>query len=78
MARSRVEGIIMPTERLIHILRRMVCDTFRKLEDAVRDFVPQYALLFKGTDQFMDGNPGMQAEGILDIMVSVVRYTFFL
>jgi hypothetical protein len=56
----------------------MVCDTFRKLEDAVRDFVPQYALLFKGTDQFMDENPGMQAEGILDIMVSVVRYTFFL
>ncbi len=61
--------------RLIQVLRRKGCDTFRKLEEAVRDLVPQYELLFNQTAQFMDENPGMQAESILDIMDSFVRYT---
>ncbi len=64
----------MPTERLITFLKRKGCDTFGKLEEAVCELVPQYELLFKVTDRFMDENPGMQAEGILDIVDSFVRY----
>jgi hypothetical protein len=45
------------------------------VEDTVRDLVPQYELLFKGTNEFMEENPGIQAEGILDIMDSFVRYS---
>jgi hypothetical protein len=68
MARTRVEGIIMPTERLITILtKKKGFDTFKKLEAAVRELVPQYELLFNVTDRFMEENsvPGMDAEGIL-------------
>jgi hypothetical protein len=66
----------MPTERLIKILTKMKgCDTFVKLDRAVQDLVPQYELLFNHTERFMDENPGMDAEAILDIMDSFVRYT---
>jgi hypothetical protein len=55
MARTSVEGIIMPTERLITILtKKKGCDTFAKLEAAVQELVPQYDLLFNYTDWFMD------------------------
>ena len=65
----------MPTQRLITILtKRKGCDTFAKLETAVQDLVPQYDLLFNHTDRFMDENPGMDVEAILDIMDSFVRY----
>ncbi len=47
-----------------------MCDTFKKLEAAVRELVPQYELLFNVTDRFIDENPGMDAEGILDITPS--------
>ena len=65
----------MPSKRLIQILTRKGRATFRQLEGAVVDLVPQYELLFNGTDQFMDENPGIQAEGILDIMDAFVRHT---
>ncbi len=66
----------MPSERLITILtKKKGRDTFEKLDKAVRKLVPQYELLFNHTERFMDENPGMQAEGILDIMDSFVRYT---
>ncbi len=75
LARTRVEGIIMPAERLITILtKKKGCDTFAKLERAVQDLVPQYRLLFNHTERFMEENPGMDAEGILDIMDSFVGY----
>jgi hypothetical protein len=64
MARTRVEGIIILTERLIRIITRKGCGTFRQLEDAVRDLVPQNELLFYRTDQFMGENPAMPAEDI--------------
>jgi hypothetical protein len=76
IARTRVEGIIVPTERLITILtKKKGCDTFEKLEAAVRELIPQYVLLFNHTERFMDESPGSEAEGILDIMDSFVRYT---
>ncbi len=75
MAQTSVEGIIMPTERLITILtKKKGCDTFAKLEAAVQELVPQYDLLFNYTDRFMDENPGIDNEAILDIMDSFVRY----
>jgi hypothetical protein len=77
LARTRVEGIIMPTERLITILtKKKGCNTFVKLrlERAVQDLVLQYELLFHHAERFIDENPGMDAEAILDIMDSFVRY----
>ncbi len=68
VARTIVEGIIMPTERLITILtQKKGCDTFVKLEAAVQELIPQYDLLFNHTDRFADENPGMDVEAILEI-----------
>jgi hypothetical protein len=76
LARTRVEGIIMPTERLITLLtKRKGCGTFANVEAAVQELVPQYDLLFNHTERSKDENPVMDAEAILDIMDSFVRYT---
>ena len=48
MARTRVEGIIMPTQRLITILtKKKGCDTFAKLDSAVQELIPQYDFAFQ-------------------------------
>jgi hypothetical protein len=52
IARTRVEGIIMPSERLITILtKKKGCGTFEKLDKAVSELVPQYELLFNDTER---------------------------
>jgi hypothetical protein len=64
LARTRVEGINMPTERHVTILtKKKGCDTFAKLERAVHDLVPQYELLFNHTERFMDENPALPRHG---------------
>ncbi len=65
----------MPTEDLLtYLKRKQGCDTFRKLSDSVSDLA-QYKVLFHDPDAFMDANPGMPVEEILNIMDSFVRYT---
>jgi hypothetical protein len=76
IARTNIGGILMPTDDLLtYLKRKQGCDTFRKLSDCVSDLVPQYKLLFHDPDAFMDANPGMPVEEILNIMDSFVRYT---
>jgi hypothetical protein len=76
IARTNNGGIIMPTDDLLtYLKRKQGCNTFRKLSNSVRDLVPQYKLLFHDPAVFMDANPGMPIEEILNIMDSFVRYT---
>ena len=75
IARTRMTGIIMPTETLLKTLIRKGNKSFKQLEFAVHALVPQYDTLFNKTGDFMDENPGMPPEAILDIMDSFVRYT---
>ncbi len=76
IACTKIGCIIMPTDDLLTYLKRTQgCDTFRKLSYCVSDRVPQYKLLFHDPAAFMDVNPSMLVEEILNIMDSFVRYT---
>jgi hypothetical protein len=51
---------------------KLKCYTFTKLDEAVKALVPQYKRFFTETDSFMDENPEMPVEDILNIMDSFV------
>ena len=74
MSRTSITGIFIPTPEFIaSLMRRKIYDTFEKLQDAVRPVHEKYNMLFNDTDNFLDKNPGADAEQILDIMGSHVR-----
>ena len=74
IARTQISGLLLPTHQFLHDLgKRSIYDTFEKLQDAVRPVQEKYNMLFNDTDNFMENNPGADAEQILDIMDSHVR-----
>jgi hypothetical protein len=74
IARTNIGGIIMPTNDLLtYLKRKQGCNTFRKLIYCISDLVPQCKFLFHDLPAFMDANPGMPVEEILNIMDSFVR-----
>ena len=71
MARTKSDGILVPTAEFIKsLVRRKIYDTYEKIEEAVRPVQRQYNMLFNDTDNFLENNPGADVEQILDIMES--------
>jgi hypothetical protein len=58
---------------LASLEKRKLYDTFEKVQEAVRPVQEKYNMLFNDTDNFLEENPGVDAEQILDIMDSHVR-----
>ena len=64
----------IPTPQFLASLeKRQLIDTFEKFQEAVRPVQAKYNMLFNDTDNFLEENPGVDAEKILDIMDSHVR-----
>jgi hypothetical protein len=75
IARSATQGIrvIVQTEHLIKHLERKGCEQLDEFMGEMEPLWAQYNLLFNDTDNFMEENPGMQSDGILNIMEVFVR-----
>ena len=74
IARTHITGILIPTPQFLASLeKRKLYDTFEKVQEAVRPVQAKYDMLFNDTDNFLEHNPGADAEQILDIMDSHVR-----
>jgi hypothetical protein len=74
IARTHITGIFIPTQQFLASLeKRKIYDTFKKVQEAVRPVQAKYDMLFYDTDNFLEHNPGADAEQILDIMDSHVR-----
>ncbi len=73
IALSATQGIIVPTEHLIKHLERKGYKQLNELMGAIEPLWAQYNLLFIYTDNFMEENPGMQPDGILNTMEAFVR-----
>ncbi len=75
IARSATQGIVVLTEHLIKHLEHKGYKQRNELMGAMEPLwaQPEYNILFNDTDKFMEENPGMQPDGILNIVVAFVR-----